>query len=172
MAIILSTTILDPTLEFTDFTRTVNVIRTDPMFDPAITSIVVTKEFDPILYFGNLNISTNNSSFFTISGKYSNNFIDSLKYLDENKNEQVINSKSPYLQNVILDNPDTNPISVQLPKNYFMIVEYLASAQTSFVAKYKVDVNGSFLSYVTQIVNNNYTVGRDALIAAVTQGKV
>lgn len=172
MAIVLSTITLDPILEFTDFSRTVNVIRTDPMFDPPITSIVVTKEFDPILYFGNLNITTDNSSFFTISGKYSNNFIDSLKYLDENKNIQVINSKSPYLQNTILDNPNTNPISVQLPKNYFMIVEYLASDETSFTAKYSVNVNGSFLSYVTQIVNNNYTVGRDALKAAVSEGKV
>jgi hypothetical protein len=172
VAIVLSTNILTPILEFTDFSRTVNVIRTDPMFDPPITSIEVTKEFDPILFFGALDIITDNSSFFTLSGKYSNNFIDSLKYLDENKNEQVIKSKSPYLQTAILDNPNTNPISVQLPKNYFMIVEYLASTESSFIAKYKVNVNGSFLSYVTQIVNNNYTVGRDALIAAVTQGKV
>jgi hypothetical protein len=155
MAYTLSTVVLTEILEATNFTRTVNVIVDG--FDPPISSIGVTKAADVN---GNIVITTEltpSSNSFTISGQYNNNFTQAIKFLDSNKQENTITSKTAF---------------GQLPAGYFMMVEYLASSSTSFIASYQVSVNGNLIGTVTQQVNNNYTPGRDALIAAVAGGQV
>ncbi len=155
MAYTLSTVVLTEILEATDFTTTVNV--TAGAMDPPITSIVVTRADDVS---GNLVITTAltpSSNSFTISGQYNNNFTKTIKFLDSNKQESTITSKTAFNQ---------------LPAGYFMMVEYLASSSTTFSASYQVSINGNLIGTVTQQVNNNYTPGKDALIAAVAGGQV
>ena len=151
MAFGLSPTSLTQILEATDFSRTVT-ITSDPM-DPPITSIIVSRIGD---ISGNLVISIEAESF-TIAGQYTNNFVGSLSYLDARKKEKVVTTKNPFKQ---------------LEPRYFIVTEYLASSETSFVASYQVSVNGNVVGTVTQQVNNNYTPGKDSLIAAVAGGQV
>jgi hypothetical protein len=150
MAFGLSPTSLTQILEATDFSRTVTI--TSGPLDPTITSITVSQIGD---ISGNLVISIQEESF-TISGQYTNNFSGSLSYLDARKNAKVITTKNPFKQ---------------LEPRYFIVTEYLASLEASFVASYQVSVNGSVVGIVTQQVNNNYTPGKDSLIAAVAGGQ-
>jgi hypothetical protein len=150
MAFGLSPTSLTQILEATDFSRTVTI--TSSLMDPPITSIIVSRIGDTS---GNLVISIEEESF-TISGQYTNNFIGSLSYLDARKKAKVITTKNPFKQ---------------LEPRYFIVTEYLASLETSFVASYQVSVNGNVVGIVTQQVNNNYTPGKDSLIAAVAGGQ-
>jgi len=151
MAYSLSTNTLTQILEATDFSRTVTI--NSAALDPPITSITVTKVGE---INGNIVITTGASSF-TISGQYNNNFTKTVTYQDKNKESVTVTSKTAFSA---------------LPADYFMIVEYLASLTTTFTASFTVAVNGSYIDTVTQQVNNNYTPGKDSLIAAVAGGKV
>lgn len=151
MAFGLSPTSLTQILEATDFSRTVTI--TSAALDPPITSIVVS----PIGEIsGDLTISTGAESF-TISGQYTNNFVGSVSYLDARKKAKTITTKNPF---------------AQLEPGYFIVTEYLASSESSFVASYQVTVNGNVIGTVTQQVNNNYTPGKNSLIAAVAGGQM
>lgn len=154
-------TTLTPVQEATAFTRTVNIALTST--SPAISSLVVT----PAANVGGMLTVTNNltldpgapldSNTFSIVGQYQNNFISSLKYLDIDKAEKTIVSKTSFQE---------------LPAEYFTVVEYLASTEVNFTACYSVEINGNIIGNVTQQVNNNYTPGKESLIAAVAGGKV
>jgi len=161
MAYSLSPTILAPISEATAFTRTVNIALIAN--STAITSLVVTPAANVSGIFSitnNLTLDPSaplDANTFVISGRYKDNFIAQLKYLDTGKVETTITSKT---------------IFQELPPEYFTVVEYLASTETSFMAMFSVQINGNVIGNVTQQVNNNWTPGRDSLIAAVAGGKV
>lgn len=149
----LSTSTLTQILEGSDFSESVSVLKTN--LDPVITSITVSP-VEPIN--GNINIGVNVvGESFTISGQYLNNFDKKITYLDDRLDTQVVSSKKAF---------------DAVPDSYFTITEYIASRDTVFTAAYSVTVNGSNIGAITQQVNNNYTPGRDALIAAVQKGKI
>ena len=157
MAITLSTTTLTAVTENADISETITVGRVLlPMPDPAISSVVVTKGANtagnieiavsaPSLIFGNVTI--------TFTGRYNDNFSKTITYEDGDKAVQTVTKFQ-----------DIEP-------GYNFISEYLAPSGGSITADYSVVVNGEELGPVTQVINNNYTPGKDFLVQFVAQGK-
>ena len=153
MAYTLSPTTLALIAEDTNFTRTVT-IATAPA-DPLINSIIVTLGDNTA---GNILVTTNTvANTIVISGRYNDNFVKIVNYLDAEKQPQTSTSKTAF---------------AELPVGYLLVNEYLASTVTSATATYAVTVNGANLGVVTQQINNNYTPGQTALIAAVAGAQV
>ena len=153
MAYTLSPTTLALIAEDTDFARTVT-IATAPA-DPLINSIIVTLGDNTA---GNILVTTDTvANTIVISGRYNDNFVKTVNYLDAEKQPQTITSKTAF---------------AELPVGYLLVNEYLASTVTSATATYAVTVNGANLGVVTQQINNNYTPGQTALIAAVAGAQV
>ena len=153
MAYTLSPTTLALIAEDTDFARTVT-IATAPA-DPLINSIIVTLGDNTA---GNILVTTDTvANTIVISGRYNDNFVKIVNYLDAEKQPQTITSKTAF---------------AELPVGYLLVNEYLASTVTSATATYAVTVNGANLGVVTQQINNNYTPGQTALIAAVAGAQV
>ena len=153
MAYTLSPTTLALIAEDTNFARTVT-IATDPA-DPLISDIIVTLGDNTT---GNILVTTDTvANTIVISGRYSDNFVKIVNYLDAEKQPQTITSKTAF---------------AELPVGYLLVNEYLASNVTSATATYAVTVNGANLGVVTQQINNNYTPGQTALIAAVAGAQV
>jgi hypothetical protein len=153
MAYTLSPTTLALIAEDTNFARTVT-IATDPA-DPLISDIIVTLGDNTA---GNILVTTDTvANTIVISGRYSDNFVKIVNYLDAEKQPQTITSKTAF---------------AELPVGYLLVNEYLASMSTSATATYVVTVNGANLGVVTQEINNNYTPGQTALIAAVAGAQV
>ena len=153
MAYTLSPTTLALIAEDTNFARTVT-IATDPA-DPLISDIIVTLGDNTT---GNILVTTDTvANTIVISGRYSDNFVKVVNYLDAEKQPQTITSKTAF---------------AELPVGYLLVNEYLASNVTSATATYAVTVNGANLGVVTQQINNNYTPGQTALIAAVAGAQV
>lgn len=153
MAYTLSPTTLTLIAEDTDFARTVT-IATDPA-DPLIGNIIVTLGDNTA---GNILVTTDTvANTIVISGRYNDNFVKIVNYLDVEKQPQTITSKTAF---------------AELPVGYLLVNEYLASTVTSATATYVVTVNGANLGVVTQRINNNYTPGQTALIAAVAGAQV
>lgn len=153
MAYTLSPTTLALIAEDTNFARTVT-IATDPA-DPLISDIIVTLGDNTT---GNILVTTDTvANTIVISGRYSDNFVKIVNYLDAEKQPQTITSKTAF---------------AELPVGYLLVNEYLASTVTSATATYAVTVNGANLGVVTQQINNNYTPGQTALIAAVAGAQV
>ena len=156
MAITLSSTSLTAIEENTEISQTIIVGRLLLPPDPVISSVVVTKGAntagnvvvtvsDPALITGNVTI--------TFSGRYNDNFTKTITYEDGNKQVQTVTKFA-----------DIEP-------GYNFISEYLASGTSSLTASYSVVVNGSELGPVTQVINNNYTPGKEYLVQYVAQGK-
>jgi hypothetical protein len=156
MAITLSTTTLPAIEENTDIAQTITVGRLLVPPDPAISSVVVTKGAntsgnvvvtisDPGLISGNVTI--------TFSGRYNDNFTKAITYEDGDKQVKTVTKFT-----------DIEP-------GYNFVSEYLSTGPSTLTASYSVLVNGDELGPVTQIINNNYTIGKDYLIQYVAQGK-
>lgn len=158
MAIALSTTTLPAIIENVDIAQTVvvgrSLISIPP--DPAISSVVVVKGAntsgnvvvtvgEPELISGNVTI--------TFSGRYNDNFIKTITYEDGEKAVQTVTKFT------------------DIVPGYNFISEYLAPTAGSITASYSVVVNGAELGPVTQVINNNYTPGKEFLIQYVAQGK-
>ena len=153
MAYTLSPTTLALIAEDTDFARTVT-IATDPA-DPLISDIVVTLGDNTA---GNILVTTDTvANTVVISGRYNDNFVKIVNYLDAEKQPQTITSKTAF---------------AELPVGYLLVNEYLASTSTSATAPYAVTEIGANLGVVTQEINNNYTPGQTALVAAVAGAQV
>jgi hypothetical protein len=156
MAITLSTTALPAIEENTEIAQTITVGRLLVPPDPAISSVVVTKGAntsgnvvvtisDPGLISGNVTI--------TFSGRYNDNFTKAITYEDGDKQVKTVTKFT-----------DIEP-------GYNFVSEYLSTGPSTLTASYSVLVNGDELGPVTQIINNNYTIGKDYLIQYVAQGK-
>ena len=99
----------------------------------------------------------------TISGAYSNNFQQSITYLDTDRIPRTV------------DRFD------QLPEEYFIVSNYTAPAERTVTAEYAVYSHSQgaessissdiYVGSITQTVINNYTPGRDSLKAAVIKGQ-
>ena len=120
---------------------------------------------DPTVYYtmarvgstngANINIAGN---VITISGEYSNNFQQSITYLDTDRIPRIVGRFD------------------QLPEEYFIVSNYTAPAVRSVTAEYAVYSHSSissdiYVGSITQTVINNYTPGRDSLKAAVIKGQ-
>lgn len=156
MAISLSSTTLSAIEENTEIAQTITVGRLLVPPDPAISSVVVTKGAntagnvvvtvsDPALITGNVTI--------TFSGQYYDNFTKTITYEDGNKQVKTVAKFT-----------DIEP-------GYNFVSEYLASSLSTLTASYSVLVNGVELGPVTQVINNNYTPGKNSLVQFVAQGK-
>lgn len=155
MAITLSSTSLTAIEENTEISQTITVGRLLLPPDPFISSVVVTKGAntagnvvvtvsDPALITGNVTI--------TFSGRYNDNFTKTITYEDGNKQVKTVTKFA------------------DIESGYNFVSEYLAGSGT-LTASYSVVVNGVELGPVTQVINNNYTPGKDYLVQYVAQGK-
>jgi hypothetical protein len=156
MAISLSSTTLPATQENTDIAQTITVGRLLVPPDPAISSVVVNKGANTagniVITVGNPELITGNVDI-TFSGRYNDNFTKTITYEDGNKQVQTVTKFA-----------DIEP-------GYNFVSEYLAGSSGTLTASYSVVVNGSEIGTVTQVINNNYTPGKDFLIQFVAQGK-
>jgi len=156
MAISLSTTTLPAIDENVEIAEIITISRTLIPPDPEITSVVVTKgantEGNVVITVGEPDLISGNVSL-TFSGRYNDNFTNSITYEDGNQQVQTVGKFA------------------DITAGFNFVSEYLADGTGSVTASYSVVVNGSELGPVTQLINNNYTPGKDNLVAYVAQGK-
>lgn len=156
MAITLSPATLPAIEENVDIAQTITVGRALISLDPLISSVVVTKGANTA---GNVVVTVGDPEFLTgnvtitFSGRYNDNFTQTITYEDGDKQVKTVAKFT-----------DIEP-------GYNFVSEYLASSLSTLTASYSVVVNGAELGPVTQVINNNYTVGKDYLVQYVAQGK-
>lgn len=156
MAITLSSTALAAIEENVDIAQTITVGRVLIPPDPLISSVVVTKGANTA---GNVVVTVGNPEFLTgnvtitFSGRYNDNFTKAITYEAGDKQVKTVAKFT-----------DIEP-------GYNFVSEYLSTGPSTLTASYSVLVNGAELGPVTQVINNNYTVGKDYLIQYVAQGK-
>lgn len=156
MAYSLSPSTLTATTEKTQLNQTVNV--TKDAFDPAITSVAVTKGANTT---GNINVAISTSSF-TITGQYYDNWDKTIVY------EEYIQAGNTWANAFVTVTKWAN-ISVNLN---FVSNYAAATSPASKTATYYVLVNGTSNISLTQTINNNYTPGAQTLVEFVGLGKV
>ena len=156
MAYVLSPTVLPATKEKTQLNQTVTV--TKDAFDPAITSVVVTKGANTL---GNIVVAVTSPSF-TITGQYFDNWDKSITY------EEFVESGNTWA-NTFVTVTKWNDISANLNfiQNYTA-----ASSPSTKTASYSVLVNGTTTLSLTQVINNDYTPPAQTLVEYVSKGKV
>lgn len=156
MAITLSATTLTAIEENVDIAQTITVGRLLVPPDPLISSVVVTKGANTA---GNVVVTVGSPEFvtgnvtITFSGRYNDNFTKAITYEDGDKQVKTVAKFT-----------DIEP-------GYNFVSEYLSVGPSTLTASYSVLVNGAELGPVTQVINNNYTIGKDYLIQYVAQGK-
>jgi hypothetical protein len=153
MPYILDTTTLADVLEHTDFSGVVGIVQSDPnIADPPITTITVTRGSQYTL---GPNITSNISgNSVTISGQYTDNFTTGgITFLDKDSKSQTVQKFT------------------DVPADFSTVVSYSPSGVSFGDALYTITVNGNIAGNVTQTVINNYSTGRDSLIALVAKGK-
>jgi Tfp pilus assembly protein FimT len=151
MPFTLSSSTLPDTLENTDFSGVVTVVPDDPAVD-IVTSITVARGSQFTL---GPNIATDiSANTVTISGQYSGNFsAGGITFLDKDSKSQTVLKFT------------------DVPSDFSTVISYSPSGTSNGDATYTVSVNGNVAGTVTQTVINNYSTGRDALIALVAKGK-
>ena len=156
MAITLSSTTLPAIQENTEIAQTITVGRLLIPPDPMISSVVVTKGANTQ---GNVVVIVSSPEFLTgnvtitFTGRYNDNFSKTITYEDGNKQVKTVTKFT-----------DIEP-------GYNFVSEYLSTGSSTLTASYSVLVNGTEVGPVTQVINNNYTIGKDYLIQYVAQGK-
>lgn len=153
MAYIIDTTTLPDVLEHASFTGVVGIIQADPnVADPPITSITVTRGAQYTL---GPNITSNISgNSVTISGQYTDNFTTGgITFLDKDVKAQTVQKFT------------------DVPADFSTVISYIPSGVSTGDAVYTITVNGNIAGNVTQTVINNYSTGRDSLVALVAKGK-
>lgn len=156
MAISLSSTTLPAIEENTEIAQTITVGRVLIPPDPLISSVVVTKGANTS---GNVVVTVSSPEFLTgnvtitFTGRYNDNFTKAITYEDGDKQVKTVAKFT-----------DIEP-------GYNFVSEYLSVGPSTLTASYSVLVNGAELGPVTQVINNNYTIGKDYLIQYVAQGK-
>ena len=156
MAITLSNSTLPAINENVDIAQTITISRSLLPPDPEIANVVITKgantEGNVVVTVGTPDFITGNVVL-TFSGRYNDNFTNTITYEDGEKQVQTVTRFA------------------DIESGYNFISEYLADISSSVTASYSVVVNGSELGPVTQVINNNYTPGKDNLVQYVAQGK-
>lgn len=156
MAYSLSPSTLTATTEKTQLNLAVSVIK--DVFDPAVTSVVVTKGANTT---GNINVSISTSSF-TITGQYYDNWDKTIVY------EEYIQAGNTWANTFVTVTKWAN-----ISANLNFISNYAAATSpASKTATYYVLVNGTSNISLTQTINNNYTPGAQTLVEFVGLGKV
>jgi hypothetical protein len=156
MAYTLSPTTLTATTEKTQLNQTVSILSS--AFDPAITSIVVTKGTNTT---GNIIVAVSTSSF-TITGQYYDNWDKSIVY------EEAIQTGNTWANAFVTVTKWSN-----ISANLNFVSNYTAAiSPSSKTATYYVLVNGTSNISLTQPINNNYTPGALTLVEYVAKGKV
>jgi len=156
MAISLSSTTLPAIEENTEIAQTITVGRLLVPLDPLISSVVVTKGANTA---GNVVVTVGSPEFvtgnvtITFSGRYNDNFTKAITYEDGDKQVKTVAKFT------------------DIESGYNFVSEYLSVGPSTLTASYSVLVNGDELGPVTQVINNNYTIGKDYLIQYVAQGK-
>ena len=156
MAITLSTTTLPAIEENIDNAQNITVGRLLLPPDPNISSVVVTKGANTagnvVVTVGSPELITGNVTI-TFSGRYNDNFTKTITYEAGDKQVKTVTKFS------------------DIESGYNFVSEYLASGTGTLTASYSVVVNGVEIGPVTQVINNNYTPGKESLIQFVAQGK-
>lgn len=153
MPYVLDISSLPDTFENAEFSGVVSIVQSDPLVpEPPITTITVARSADFTL---GPNIATDiGAGSVTISGQYNSNFISGgIQFLDKDQKPQTVLKFA------------------DVPSDFSTVVSYSPSGVSSGVATYTITVNGNVAGSVTQTVINNYTTGRDALVALVAKGK-
>lgn len=153
MSYTVSSSTLPDTLENTYFSGVISLVPADPLVpEPAITSITVTRGTQFTL---GPNIATDIvANTVTISGQYNSNFISGgITFLDKNSKSQTVLKFT------------------DVPSDFSTVVSYSPSGVSTGDAIYTISVNGDTIGTVTQTVINNYSTGRDSLVALVAKGK-
>jgi len=150
MAFQLSPSSLPSTNEDIDLNQTVEITITGIGGD-TVESISVTHTAIE----GTISVSTDvDSSSFTITGKYNDNFDKTITYQDsEGATKTATRWKN-------------------LESGYNLVQEYTPSSGGSVLCTYTVLVNGSTTLTITQsVTNSSYTPGKNNLVTAVAGGK-
>lgn len=148
----LSSSTLPDTLENTYFSGVIGLVPDDPVAEPPITAIAVTRSAQ--FTFGP-NIATDIAgNSVTISGQYSGNFsAGGITFLDKDSKSQTVLKFT------------------DVPSDFSTVISYSPSGTSNGDATYTISVNGNVAGTVTQTVINNYSTGRDSLVALVAKGK-
>jgi hypothetical protein len=153
MAYIIDTSSLPDTFENVNFSGVVGIVPEDAnVSEPAITTITVIRS-EQFTLGPNItpNVTSNNV---TISGQYNSNFTTGgISFLDKDSKSQTVQKFT------------------DVPSDFSTVISYTPSGVSSGVATYTISVNGNIAGNVTQTVINNYSTGRDALVALVAKGK-
>jgi hypothetical protein len=150
MAFSLSPSSLPSTDEDIALNQTVEITTTGFGGDP-VTSLEVTHSSIE----GTISVSTDvDSSSFTITGKYNDNFDKTITYQDSEGATKTANRWK------------------NLDPGYNLVQEYTPSGGGSVSCTYTVVVNGSTTLTITQsVTNSSYTPGKNNLVTAVAGGK-
>lgn len=153
MAYTIDTTSLPDTFENVTFSGVVNIVPADSnIAEPAITSITVSRS-EQFTLGPNVDINTSANTV-TISGQYNSNFISGgIQFLDKDSKPQTVLKFA------------------DVPSDFSTVISYAPSGVSTGVATYTISVNGNVAGSVTQTIINNYSTGRDALVALVAKGK-